>query len=241
MYLVSPLPHKISTSILATPLENIHRCSAHSLSLPASLPLDRSSPDFSNRLNKVLHGQEYERCVRNFRKDDLAWLVDYLDKVCRHYARSCTPLKLTQALDSLDPSAPASRKCMRELRTICGDNAMLPTSYTISPHLLTIDPTPFASGGFGEVHHGTLEGSPVCVKRLRLIGRDALVVATRVRYWHHRIPSPSSRTNPTDVLPRGCDVEKLKISKHLASPGRYHLPTTTRFNFYARRRPVCIH
>ena len=50
----------------------------------AGLPLDQSSPDFSNQLNNVLYGKEYEQHVQNFQKDDLVWLVDYLDKVCPH-------------------------------------------------------------------------------------------------------------------------------------------------------------
>ena len=54
-------------------------------------------------------------------------------------------------------------------------------SYTINSHLLTISPHPFASGGFGEVYRGTLDGSPVCVKRLR-VTEDSLPVATQVRY-----------------------------------------------------------
>ena len=55
-------------------------------------------------------------------------------------------------------------------------------SYTIHSHLLTISPHPFASGGFGEVYRGTLDGSLVCVKRMRTVTEDALPVATQVRY-----------------------------------------------------------
>ena len=54
-------------------------------------------------------------------------------------------------------------------------------SYMIHSHLLTVNPHPFASGGFGEVYRGTLDGSPVCVKRLR-VTEDSLPVATQVRY-----------------------------------------------------------
>ena len=50
----------------------------------ACLPLDRSSPQFANRLDDALHGQDYERCVQNFREGDVVWFVDYLDKA-RHY------------------------------------------------------------------------------------------------------------------------------------------------------------
>ena len=54
-------------------------------------------------------------------------------------------------------------------------------SYKIHFYILTVSPHPFASGGFGEVYRGTLDGSPVCVKRLRVTG-DSLPVATQVRY-----------------------------------------------------------
>ena len=58
----------------------------------------------------------------------------------------------------------------------------LPTSCRILSHLLTVNSHPFASGGFGEVYRGTLDGSPVCVKRLRAVTEDALPVATQVGY-----------------------------------------------------------
>ncbi|KAF9645424.1 kinase-like protein [Thelephora ganbajun] len=118
--------------------------------------LDTSSPDFYDQLGKVLYGQEYVQCVPNLMNDDLVWLVDYLDK----------------ALDRLDLSSPVSRKCLRELRNICGTSAILPTPYTLSNELLDIGPNPFASGGFGDVYHGTLNGLRVCVKRVRVYTRD---------------------------------------------------------------------
>ncbi|KAF9642056.1 kinase-like protein, partial [Thelephora ganbajun] len=60
----------------------------------------------------------------------------------------------------------------RELRSICGTRATLPTSYTLSTDQLSINPDPFASGGFGDVYRGTLNGSRVCVKRARVSARD---------------------------------------------------------------------
>ncbi|KAF9645728.1 kinase-like protein [Thelephora ganbajun] len=118
--------------------------------------LDTSSSDFGDQLCNVLYGEEYVRCVPNLVNDDPVWLIDYLNK----------------ALDHLDPSGAASRKCLRELRSICGTRAILPTSYTLSNELLDIGPDPFASGGFGDVYHGTLNGSRVCVKRVRVYIRD---------------------------------------------------------------------
>lgn len=117
--------------------------------------LDRSSPDFGEELDSILHGEKYEDCRRDLGKGDLKWFIDYLDK----------------ALDSLDPFCSASRKCLRELRNICGTHVILPASYCISSDLLKIEPMPFANGGFGDVFDGTLGGSPVCIKRLRVSSR----------------------------------------------------------------------
>ncbi|KAF9645415.1 kinase-like protein [Thelephora ganbajun] len=133
--------------------------SRRSLMAPPSSPalhrlhhLNASSPDFHDQLCNVLYGQEYQQCVLNLQDDDLVWIVDYLDK----------------ALNGLDPSGAASRKCLRELGSICSTNAILPTSYTLSADLLDISTDPFAWGGCGDVYRGTLNGSRVCVKRVRI-------------------------------------------------------------------------
>ena len=44
--------------------------------------LDKSSSDFDDKLYNTLYGQEYA----NFGNDDLIWLIDYLDEVCRNIA-----------------------------------------------------------------------------------------------------------------------------------------------------------
>ena len=53
--------------------------------------IDTSSSDFNDQLLKALYEEEYTQCLQNLEGDDLAWLVDYLDKV-----RSCelAPLNL---------------------------------------------------------------------------------------------------------------------------------------------------
>ena len=60
---------------------------------------------------------------------------------------------------------------MRELQNICGTKMMLPASFTPS-YRLTISHEPFASGGYGDLYHGTLDGSKVSVKRVRLHAID---------------------------------------------------------------------
>lgn len=133
---------------------------------------DRSLPEFHDQLNNALYGEEYTRCVKNLHGDDLMWLVDYLDKVCCRIVRSRSPLRSAQALDGLDPFSAASRKCLRELRSICAKNKILPPSYTLSS-FPTIEDEPFASGGFGDVYRGRLtNGSDVCIKRVRVYTKD---------------------------------------------------------------------
>ena len=104
--------------------------------------LDSSSTDFHNQLCNVLHGEEYSRCMPNLQGDDLVRLVDYLDKVRRRRVTfPNSPLKLAQALDNLDPSGPAFRKCLRELRNRCSAGGILPTSYTLSLTFSTLVPS----------------------------------------------------------------------------------------------------
>lgn len=143
--------------------------------------LDGSSSGFHDQLSKVLYGKEYRRCVPTLHGDDSMWLVDYLDKVRRHIALPHSPLKPTQALGGLDPFSAAFRKCLSELRTICGMRGILPTSYMLSSRLVNITPDPFASGGYGDVYEGTLDGSRICIKRIRVYTGDDPKMATRVR------------------------------------------------------------
>jgi hypothetical protein len=134
--------------------------------------LDISSPGFRDQLDDFLYGEEYKECVRNPQNGDLVWLVEYLDKVHLRVALPRSPLKLAQALDSLDPSCTTSRKCVRELSSICGAAGILPTSYTLSSDL-NISRDPFTEGGYGDVYEGTLGGLKVCIKRVRVYTGDA--------------------------------------------------------------------
>jgi len=61
-------------------------------------------------------------------------------------------------------------------------------SYTLSPDHLKIDPNPFTHGGFGDVYNGTLSGSEVCVKRLRVYTSEDPKKATEVHCWRGRFP-----------------------------------------------------
>ena len=52
----------------------------------------------------------------------------------------------------------------------------------LSSSLLKISPNPFISGGFGDVYEGNLNGSTVCVKRVRMYTKDGPEKATKVHY-----------------------------------------------------------
>ena len=74
---------------------------------------------------------------------------------------------------------------------MCATHTTLPTSYTIPPHLLTVDSYAFASGGFADVYRGSLNGLPVCVKRLRVATPEDIAVS----YQHRHSPCAYSLMN----------------------------------------------
>ena len=55
--------------------------------------LEKSSSDFHDKLCNVLYGTEYTQFVPDLQGEDLAWLVDYLDKVRRPVSFPRSPLK----------------------------------------------------------------------------------------------------------------------------------------------------
>ncbi|KAF9644348.1 kinase-like protein [Thelephora ganbajun] len=133
-----------------------------------------SSSKFHDQLSNILYGQEYKQWVQGIRGDDVAELVDYLDS----------------ALDTLDPASPGFRKCLRELRHICGTRTILPTSYALSSQVLLVGRQPVASGGSGDVYEATLNDLKVCVKRVRIYPKDNLVNPLKTFYqeavvWKH--------------------------------------------------------
>jgi len=203
--------------------------------------LDRSSPDFQDQLRNVLYGEEYTRCVPELQDNDLIWLVDYLDKVIHPVAIPGSPLKPAQTLDGLDPSSATSRKCLRELRSRCGASATLPTSYTLSCHLFNIGSDPFAKGGYGDVYKGTLDGSSVCVKRIRVYTKDDPKKTAKVRFQSRSSRCSPSLTKLTGLLPRSRDVETVDTPKCFTPPGCHYRSSPTHFELDAWRRPAGIH
>lgn len=150
--------------------------------------LDRSAADFRDQLTNVLRRNDHKQLASTLGEKDLEWLVEYLDKVRDPIALPPSPLKSAQALDLLDPAIPEFRKCLCELRHICGTRTILPTSYIHSSSLVDVGRQPFASGGFGDLYEATLDGSKVCVKRVRAYAKDSPGKAIRV---HHPISFPA--------------------------------------------------
>ena len=71
-----------------------------SMAAPSSPALEKfqnlhaSSSELQDQLNDLLRGEDYQECVPNLEGDDLVWLVEYLDEVCRPIALPDSPLKL---------------------------------------------------------------------------------------------------------------------------------------------------
>ena len=60
-------------------------------------------------------------------------------------------------------------------------SGILPASFHLSPDLLGTASYPFTSGGCGDMYEGTLDGSKVCIKRVRMYTRDDPQEAIKVR------------------------------------------------------------
>ena len=202
--------------------------------------LDGSSSGFCDQLSGVLYGEEYKQCVPDLRGDDLVWFVDYLDKVPRHIALARSPLKLAQALNDLDPCDATFRKCLCELRGVCGKSEILPTSYMLSPSLLNIGPIPSTSGGFSDAYEGTFDGIKVCIKRVRIYSKEDLQNGTGVCCRSHHLPRSSWLTRFTDLLPRGRHVEILDAPKHCTSARCNDHTVPAYLELDARGRPTGI-
>ena len=117
-----------------------------------------------------------------------------LDICTRHVAVSSFPttlLKPVLALSFLHPPSPTFLECLRELRSICSARKIFPTSYILSSSLLSIGPDPFACGGFGDVYHGTLDGSRVCIKHERVYAKGDGQEVTKVCLMPSLSCSPS--------------------------------------------------
>ncbi|KAF9779332.1 kinase-like domain-containing protein [Thelephora terrestris] len=114
--------------------------------------LDTSSPDFLRYLHCLIRSDEKDQYLTSLQGLELTRLVDFLDGT----------LGVAPVTDDV------FRRCIRKLRTICSQHAILPSSYTISGALVRLGDEPVDFGGFSVVWEGTYNGSKVCIKHLKV-------------------------------------------------------------------------
>ena len=192
--------------------------------------LNTSLPEFNDRVSNILREEAYRQLAKRIDGIDAVRLIDFLDGVrcCASFLVPRSPFTSPQALDVLDPASSGFRRCLRELRNICGAKMILPTLYTPPSQVLTIGRQPVASGSSSDVYEGTLDRLQVCVKRVRIYSTDGPEVATKVV-----LCLPFSYllllTRPLDALPRDRSVETLESQEHRPSPRHYHESSPAHF------------
>jgi len=87
---------------------------------------------------------------------------------------------------------------------------------------------PVASGDYGDVYEGLLNGSRVCVKRPQIYG-GKLETVKEVR-CKRDLSLITPLTKPSGNLPRGHQVETSDASKHRSLPGRHSRTSSAHFN-----------
>ena len=80
------------------------------------------------------------------------------------------------------------------------------------------------------MYEGSLDGSRVCIKRVKAYVQDGSQKADRVRYWRRgRFPHSPPLTKPIDLLSRSHNVEKLETPKCSTATRYYYHLLPTRF------------
>ncbi|EIN07578.1 kinase-like protein [Punctularia strigosozonata HHB-11173 SS5] len=126
-----------------------------------------------------------------------------------------------QQLDSLSRTSPAYRRTLRELRSVCGKNGMLPRSCWLLDPIRSTDEGPRSFGGFADVWRGTHNGVTVALKLMRLnygeqaefgkvlckevvmwrrLSHPNIVPFLGVAYWRQRICIVSQWMEHEDVM-----------------------------------------
>ena len=83
------------------------------------------------------------------------------------------------------------------------------------------------------MYYGTLDGSRVCIKRMRVYMKDGPQKAAKVRCWCCCIPRSSPLTKSAGFLSRSRNVETVDAPKHLTSPGCHHHSPSARLELDA--------
>ena len=129
---------------------------------------------------------------------------------------------------------------------MCGDLKILPRSHVLSISLLKTGEWPISSRGPCDAYEGILNGSKVCVKRLRVYSNGEPEAAKHVCNRRFYI-SPSFLTIRIGILPGGDRVEAFGTPKHCPTPRGNRHPPPVGFSLDAwrgaagiyRNEPVC--
>ena len=145
--------------------------------------LDTSSPDISRLIYGLIRHDEEDQYLSRLRGPELTRLVDFLDKVRTFLSAFRLITKQTlQALSAVPTTDDVSRQCLRRLQVICGDNLILPSSYTVAGDLARVGDEPVGFGGFADVWEGTYCARKVCIKVLRAhLSDDDTLKKVRIR------------------------------------------------------------
>ena len=125
--------------------------------------LDRSSTQFPEQLNELLHDKEWEEHLELLPEGELAGLTDYLDDVWLFSTPAISRSSYPQILDGLDPTGSPFRKSLQVLRKVCSSRMILPSTYKVSDELSFTTTQPVEFGGFCDVYKGSLAGADVCI------------------------------------------------------------------------------
>ncbi|KAF9643102.1 kinase-like protein [Thelephora ganbajun] len=155
--------------------------------------LDRSSTRFPQELNELLHDEKWVEQVLDLPGGELVVLVDYLDST----------------LDGLDRTGTSFRECLHALQKVCSSRMILPSVYEVLTTLSSNAGRTLAYGRLSNIYGGSLDGTDVAVKRLRIptTGDRATVKQALCReavVWKHV-------DHPNIVPFKGVTLESLQL------------------------------
>ena len=145
--------------------------------------LDRSSTQFPEQLNELLHDKEWVEQIKLLPEDALVELTGYLHDVWLISTPTTFHSSTPQILDGLDSTGSPFRKCLQILQKICSSRMVLPSTYKVRGELLFTTTQPVAYGGFCDAYKGSLGGADVCIKRLRISTTGDQAAVRRVTHF----------------------------------------------------------
>ena len=200
------------------------------MSLPEILQefddLDKSSPWFPRLLDDLLSEEGLDDYILELRDEGISWLVEYLDHVCLRIVLYPLTAQVAQALDTLDSTSSAYRKCLGKLASICGIRNKLPWSCILDGSLMTGDNLVTREGRW-DVYQGSLNGSMVRVKRPMAYGQRNL---NDVHFEPNHLSLLAPLTKPTDDPLQGFHVETFEAPEHRSLHGRHSHTSSGRFD-----------